>query len=576
MLRELRIRNFAIIDDLAITLHDGFTALTGETGAGKSIIVDALSLLLGERASPELVKTGAQEASVEALFEAASHPLIEDLSIGCNEGVILRRSFSRSGRGRSYINDSPVSGQTLSAVGRSLAAIHGQHEHQTLLKRETHLLYLDTLGGTAGAARSIHTLFHETEDLKKRIAEMQQRSRERDQRISFLQFQRDEIAGARLKEGEKEALEQERTILLNLSRLRESAEEAYALLYSAEGSSVGALSRALQRVREIARIDQSAAEILSLLESSLPLIEDASVMLRACKDRYDLDPLRLDAIDERLALLRRLEKKYGESIAEILGYSGRIEAELRDLEGMEEAVAALSQELSSKETALRALCDEVSGKRHQAATLLKQAIIRELVHLGFAKAVFAIDIKKTDAPAAHGYDEVEFLFSANPGEPPKPLSKVASGGELSRIMLALRCVELDRGMEDRNTSDMQDTKHRADSLSPATLIFDEVDAGIGGVTARDVGRRLKAIATARQVLCITHLSQIAALADHHLAVRKSFAGDKVSVHVESLSDGSRIEEIATMLSGKVTEGSLKHARELLSMSSRASSGVRAG
>lgn len=572
MLRELRIRHFTIIDDLAIALRDGFTSLTGETGAGKSIIIDALGLLVGEKASPEMVKTGAQEASVEAFFEVAAHPLLEELSIGCEDGIILRRSFSRTGKGRGYINDTPVSSQTLSAVGKSLLTIHGQHEHQGLLKKESHLLYLDTLGGTGGEARAIQSLHHETEELRRRIAGMQERSREREQRVSFLQFQRDEIASAHLREGEKEELEQERAILLNLSRLRESAEEAYSLLYAAEGSCMGALSGAMQRAREIARIDQNAAEFLGLLEAALPLIEDAALMLRTCKERYDLDPRKLDAVDERLALLRRLERKYGEGIAEILACKARIEAELRDLEGIEEAIGALTEERSAKETALLALCEDVSGKRHQAAVRLEETITRELIQLGFAKALFTIDIRRRETPAAQGFDEVEFLFSANPGEPPKPLAKVASGGELSRIMLALRCAGLGRGMKDSERAAMTRREDPTVSLSPATLIFDEVDAGIGGATARYVGERLKAIAANHQVLCITHLSQIAALADHHLMVRKSYAGDGVEVRVEPLSEEARLREVARMLSGKITEASLKHARELLTTGGASPSG----
>ncbi len=567
MLRELRIRHFTIIDELSVTLQDGFTALTGETGAGKSIIVDAIGLILGEKTSPELVKTGEQEASVEAFFDLTSHPLLDDLAIPSGDGIIVRRSFSRSGRGRAYVNDTPVSAQTLSAVGRSLVTIHGQHEHQGLLRKENHLLYLDTLGGTLDDARSVQQLYQETADLRGMISDMEERSLERSQRISFIQFQRDEIDAAQLKEGEKEALEQEREILVNLSRLKEAAEGAYSSLYSAEGSCMDVLSRIIQQARDIARIDQSAAEVLSLLESSVPLLDDAAALLRSCKERYDLDPQKLEAVDERLSLLKRLEKKYGGGIEEILRYRASIETELAQLDGMDEQIGSLSAELSAKESSLQALSDDLSRARDRAARLIEGKVTEELTRLGFSKASFVIDIKRRESVNIHGFDDVEFLFSANPGEPPKPLTKVASGGELSRIMLALRCVELQGGTVHRGGEDGGHQWGRpVSALSPATLIFDEVDAGIGGVTAHHVGNRLKAVSAGRQVLCITHLSQIAALADHHLRVVKHVKAEGVTVAVDSLSDDARLREVAKMLSGKITEGSLRHARELLGMS----------
>jgi DNA repair protein RecN (Recombination protein N) len=563
MLRELRIKNFTIIDDLTLNFKAGLNVLTGETGAGKSIIVGALGILLGDKASQEIIKTGAKEANIEAYFDNRNHPALEELSIESDEGIIIRRNISSQGKGRAYINDTPVNVQTLSVICRNLVDIHGQHEHQGLLRKESHLAFLDSFGELTEDVNSLRSLYAEVVSLRNAIAAMKERARERSQRIEFLKFQINEIDSAVLKTGEKESIEEERAILLNLNKLKESSETAHSLLYGSERSCIEQLSTAVSRIKDMAQIDHSAEELLSLLQSAFPLIEDASLSLRKFKDKYDIDPQRLVELDERLELIKRLEKKYGDGAEAILRYREGAEDELKNLEHIDERMEGASAEIRTKEEELLSTADRLSVKRKSAAHKMEKMVIHELRELGFQKAEFRVDIRKHGDVSSNGMDDVEFLFSANPGEPPKPLIKVASGGELSRIMLALKCIEI--GQEFGIKTAQGKKKIQIPDSQLNTLIFDEVDAGIGGVTARHVASRLKAISGTYQVFCITHLPQIAALSEHHLRVEKSILKDSVKVAVEPLTGDKRHEELARMLSGRVTESSLRHAQELLNI-----------
>jgi DNA repair protein RecN (Recombination protein N) len=567
MLRELRIKNFTIIDDLAINFETGLNVLTGETGAGKSIIVDAIGLILGDKSSPDMIKTGSKEASIEAYFDNKNHPLLEELDIDSDDGAMIRRNISAQGKGRAYINDTPVSLQTLAGIGEGLIDIHGQHEHQGLLKKDNHLIFLDGFAGLTEDAASLHSLHREVAALRNRVTELKERIRERSQRIEFLRFQINEMDSANLKDGEKEAIEEEMKILLNLSRLKESSETAYSLLYDSEGSCLEQMSNAASRIRDMLNFDPDAKELIDIVDSTIPQIEDAVLLLRKFKDKYDIDPQRLTELDERLDLIKRFEKKYGEGVDEILRYRDKAEEELKGLEYADEQQETLETELNAKENELKAMAEGLSQKRLANSKKMEKMILAELHEIGFQKAEFKVDIKKRDVVTASGIDDVEFLFSANPGEPAKPLIKIVSGGELSRIMLALKCVEIQK-TEDREqrTEDRQKTLS-SESLSSVfcdkTLIFDEVDAGIGGITAQHVGKRLKAISNNYQVLCITHLPQIAVMADNHLKVEKVMGKDAVRVSIEPLTGSKRQDEIARMLSGKITDVSLKHAKELL-------------
>jgi DNA repair protein RecN (Recombination protein N) len=543
MLRQLRIRDFAIIDMLTMDFGPGFNVLTGETGAGKSIVVDALGLTLGARAQTDMIRTGKHETSVEAYFDVPSHAHLEKLGIPVEDGVILRRNLSSTGKGRAYINDTMVNVQTLLEVGKSLVDIHGQHEHQSLLSTDNQRAMLDAYGKLLDERGELEKLFHEVQSLRNELSELRADLREKEQRTDLLRFQIQEIDSASLRAGELEALTEERAILTNLSKLNELTDGAHLLLYRSEGSSSEKLSSAISMLREVSRIDQGIAETLALLESALPLVQDAAASLRQYRDRYDVDPRRLDSVEERLELIKRLGRKYGEGIEEIMQHRDEAARELEKLAFSDDRVRELDGLLTGKEKELHERGAHLSARRKEVSGKIAEAVKAVLGELAMEKADFVIEIKPMTLSST-GMDSVEFLFSANRGEPPRPLQRVASGGELSRIMLALK-----------------GTLAEVDMIP--VLIFDEVDAGIGGRTAESVGRKLKNLAKRHQVLCITHLPQIAAMADRHVMIEKIQRKDGVYVTLKELSRKEREEEIARMLSGKVTDISLRHARELL-------------
>jgi DNA repair protein RecN (Recombination protein N) len=543
MLKELRIKNFAIIDDLKVRFEKGLNVLTGETGAGKSIIVDSLGLALGGRSQSDLVRSGEKEAVVQAYFEPVEVSELPDIGIDFETGLILRRAISASGRSRAFINDNMVSLQSLAEFGRSLVDIHGQHEHQSLLSVERHRLFLDAFGRLREDAARVGMLFREVSVMKKELADLKEKVKERAHRLDLLRFQLQEIDGSSLRAGEKEELVEKRTILSNIARLRELAETAYAAIYGSEGSCIERLSYIIAKVREMSSADPSVSEILNMLESGLPLIEDAAVSLRRHKERYDIEPASLADVEDRLESIGKLEKKYGEGIENIIRYRDNAERELKELESSDERIDICEKELGKKQEELLNAASSLSGKRKRTARRIEELVTRELKELALGKAEFVIDVVP-DTMSASGADKVEFLFSANPGENPRPLQKIASGGELSRVMLALKSI-------------------LADFDSIPVLIFDEVDTGIGGKTAISVGKKLREIADKHQVLCTTHLPQIASQGDFHLKIEKAQRGQRVSVEIKELSGADRVTEVARMLSGKVTQVSLKHAQELI-------------
>lgn len=543
MLRQLRIKDFAIIDALTVDFAPGLNVLTGETGAGKSIIVDALGLTLGARAQTDMIRTGKSETTVEAFFDVPAPPSLEKLGIAAEDGVILRRQLSSTGKGRAYINDTMVNVQTLVEVGRSLVDIHGQHEHQSLLSTDNQLGMLDAYGKLLNERGDLERIFREVESLRHELSTFRTNILEREQRKDLLAYQIHEIDAASLSVGESEALTEERGILANLARLNELTDGAYVLLYRGEGSSSEKLSQAIAMLREVSRIDHRIAETLELLESALPLVQDATASLRQYSDRYDADPGRLDHIEERLDFIKRLERKYGQGIERILHYRDDAVKELGGIAFSDERIKELDALLAGKEEELFERAARLSARRKAVSEEVGRAMEGIMGELAMAKADFAISIKPASLSAS-GVDSVEFMFSANRGEPPKPLHRVASGGEISRVMLALKGI-------------------LAEVDNIPVLIFDEVDAGIGGRTAESVGRRLKNLSKKRQVLCITHLPQIAAVADQHVMIEKAQRREGVYVTLKGLSRKEREEEIARMLSGKVTDISLRHARELL-------------
>ncbi|VAX34242.1 DNA repair protein RecN [hydrothermal vent metagenome] len=543
MLRELRIKNFAIVDKLGLSFEEGLNVITGETGAGKSLVVDAVELVLGGRASSESVRAGADEAWIEAFFEIKNSLLLDSIGIACDEGVIVKRVVSRTGRSRAYINDSLVTIQTLSAFGKDLVDLHGQHEHQSLLSPAVQRGLVDSFGRLDGPVKEVGKLHDSYRTMLSTITDIKEKARERAQRIDLLRYQIAEIDAAGLQGGEDVGLREEKAILSNLTHLRYLGESAFSVLKDEDGSVLEKLGMLLGNIEELSQIDASAAEVLKVLRDADSLLQDAASSLREIKERYDCEPQRLEDVESRLALIEDLQRKYGETVDSILDYREKAAAELEDLEGLEERGAEIEDELEKIHSALMEEAGSLSRERKKTARRIEGMLKEVLSELAFSHPDFRIEVAEIPITAT-GIDRVDFLFSANPGQPPRPLSKVASGGELSRLMLALKSVF-------------------ADVDRVPVLVFDEVDAGVGGQTAESVGERLRRLSERHQVICITHLPQIASRADFHLLVIKEEEGEGVAVTVRGLDRDERVREIARMLSGSVTGPSLRHAEELL-------------
>ncbi len=550
MLKELNIRNLAIIDDLTVRFEKGLNVLTGETGAGKSIIVDALGLALGDRAQNDLIRSGEREATVQAYFELEETSSFREIGIDLSEGILLRRVITNSGKNRAYINDSMVTLQTLSEVSRAIVDIHSQHEHQSLLAADKQRLLLDSYGAHGNETEKVRQLYAGMQSLQKEYNALTERIKERAHRTDLLTFQINEIDSAGLRPGEQQSVEDELKILSNMSRLKELTEVSYALLYEADGACTENLAKVLSRLRDMQAVDPGISDTLGLVESALPLIEDAAIALRGFRDKYDLDPARMDELQNRVELIKRLQKKYGENIEAILNYKTTASEELGSLGASDERLQAVESALRTSHDELLSAALALSDMRKKTARKIEDLIEMTLRELSFNSAQFRIEVtQETDAEGNYrinsdGIDKIDFLFSANVGEPLRPLARIVSGGELSRIMLSIKSILAD-----------------VDNLP--VLIFDEVDAGIGGKTAENVGRKLLKISEKHQLICITHLPQIASLADHHMKIEKNQKGNRISVSVHELSGKKRQDEIARMLSGTVTEISRRHAEELL-------------
>ena len=561
MLKELNIKNFAIIDQLRVEFGPGLNVFTGETGAGKSIVVDALNLALGERASTDLVRTGAPEAVVEAAFELNSHGpaavrrILEEQGIEAapGEDIIIRRVISAAGKSKVYVNGSLTNLNTLAGIGALLADIHGQHEHQSLLSIDRQMDMLDSFGGLMGKREAFSGLYRRLHELRRQLGELEAGEREKAQREDLLRFQVNEIEAARLKEGEDEELAREQQVLANAEKLAGLAAAADQALYSAEGSALADMKRAIANVRDIAAIDGSLAPVLELLESGRAQIEESAREIASYADGVEFDPRRLEEIGDRLDLIQKLKKKYGGAIPEIIVFGAKAAAELEKIERSGEESERLRREIAAMRTEITAKAKELTKQRGSAARELEKKVEAELGHLGMKKTAFVVKIVQEPGDdtadglraGPRGADTVEFLISPNPGEEPRPLAKIASGGELSRIMLALKTILIE-----------------GDPIP--TLVFDEVDAGIGGAVAEEVGRKLKRIAGRRQVFCITHLPQIACMASSHYGVAKAVRKDRTSTEVRLLERAERVDEIARMLGGRtITDATIRHAEEMI-------------
>jgi DNA repair protein RecN (Recombination protein N) len=560
MLRELTIRNVAVIDELTVTFVLGLNVLTGETGAGKSILIDALQLVLGARGGDTLLRSGAEEAAVEAAFDPGPKSRVgelleaEGIIVEPGESLILRRQLFRDGRTKAYASGRLTSVATLRALGECLVDIHGQHPGHLLNDPRRHLDLLDGYAGITEEARAYRGRYTSWQALQHEREALLQAERDRVQRQDLLEFQRREIEAARLVGGEEESLAAEHAILSNHERLFAAVGQAYGTLEESDEALLTRLAAAAARVREAAGIDPRLGEVLETLETGAVHLQEAARGLRDYQARIEFDPKRLEAIEARLHEIGKLKRKYGGTVIEILEHLMSVRADLQTLEHSEARLGELEKMLTASRQDLAGRAEWLSTARRRASPKLQEAILEEIRELGMARAAFEVRVTSAESGpevlGPQGMDEVEFLISPNPGEPLKPLQKIASGGELSRTMLAMRVI-------------------LAAADQTPTLIFDEVDAGIGGTTAEMVGRKLTAVSRQRQVLCVTHLPQIACFADHHVVVSKRSLRDRTKSTVQMLSTPERVHELARMLGGlsrSVTP--LQHATELLDAASR--------
>ena len=556
MLSHLLITNFAIISHLEIQFKPGLNVLSGETGAGKSIIINAVNLILGGRASADLIRTGADEARVEALFTLPESnslkEVLRELGFPSGEDLLIKRHISREGRNRIMINGSMATLQTLSRVGIALMSISGQHEHQVLLKPDNHLFLLDDFGSLSHERLSVNDLFQRFKNLKGNRQNLEREIREREERQDLARFQREEIEKAKLRSCEDDLLEAERKRLLHAEQLKEIAAETYGILYEETDSLLARLSSCIRKLQKGCDLDDRLTPIAKVLESVKIEMEEAAIELREAKKGITADPQRLDQVEGRLQLIRKMKQKYGPTIEEILRYHDRLSHQMNDLEDKREALGKMDETIREveKETVEKAVL--LSQKRKQAASRFLEALRNELALLDLAGTRFEVRFDEEggrggiEALREDGLDKVEFMMSPNVGEDVKPLSRIASGGELSRIMLALKTI-------------------LARTSSVETIVFDEVDSGIGGSTAAVVGEKLHSLARFHQILCITHLPQIASKGSTHFVVRKKIVEGRTGTVIAELSREERVEEIARLLGGKtVSRKAVAHAKEMLS------------
>lgn len=548
VLKALRIKDFAIIDELSLEFQKGFTVFTGETGAGKSILIDAIGLLVGGRAASDAVRDGSHEAVVEGIFEdtgdAGLRRKLAGYGISADENeILIRRNISVSGKNRVYINGALSTLSMLEDICSGLVDIHGQHEHQKLLRRDMHIEYLDAFGKLMEPRERIKERYHYINRLKDRLSRLEEGLREKREREELYRYQLSEIKAAGLKEGEDRDLALERDVLCNSKRLSTLSDEAYSLLYDDEGSVLARLGRIEEDLAEISKIDPAMGEAGELVRSSRANLREASDIIRRFRDNVRYDPERTEKIEERLYLIERLKKKYGQSIEEIIAYQSKIESDLEALEYSDQDIAGLKEEMGRVLKDMESGAGELSKLRNEASKRLEEEVMKELSFLQMGDTRFMVSIERMPL-SQDGLDSVELMI-ANLNEEPRPLARVASGGELSRLMLAIKCC-----------------LSAVDSVP--TMIFDEVDAGIGGMVAEEVGSRLKYLSKDHQVCCVTHLPQIAAMADNHCRVEKIVADGRVTARVKRLDKQERIEEIGRMLAGREkTKTAMKYAEEMI-------------
>lgn len=552
MLLNLFIKNYALIESLRLELKPGLNIFTGETGAGKSIIIESLGLILGERASAQVVRKGSQRCFITAEFDVSRMKKLKKYldvqGLFENDTLILRREIDVSGKSRAFVNDIPVSLSALFGVGQYLVDVHGQHEHQSLIRSAEQRNLLDSFGGLDGLRQEVSENYQILRELTAQNESRQMSEQERQRLIDLYSFQINEIESSKLAQGEEEEIEQTLPQMKNAEKLRELSNEAYQLLYGSDGSALENLNKAKKLLENINSLSNSLIETAENLNTATYSIEEAANEIQNFAEKLSADPEKLNELLGRQDLISKLKKKYGRDVSEILSYWDKISKELDALTQFDQNRQELEQKIEKQNSKLLKLCAKLTSLRKEAGTKLGADVEKQLKDLGMKKAEFEILIEKDSQVNTHGFDKVEFMFSPNPGEDLKPLKDIASGGEMSRVMLAIKTA-------------------LANADHVPVLVFDEIDSGIGGPMGQTVGKKLKDLARHNQILCITHLPQIAAFADQHILVEKETKAARTSTNVRILTQLGQLEEIARMLSGEETTLSARqHAQELIEAS----------
>jgi DNA repair protein RecN (Recombination protein N) len=588
VLVELRLENYAVIDNVAVAFAPGLNLLTGETGAGKSILIDALALLLGEKASSDVIRAGADRAVISAVFEAeaASETSLDHIleSNGLDESedgsLILRREIAAGGKGRVFVNNQPATVAVLRQFAPYLATIHAQSESILSFDGPARLALLDTFAGSQ--LDSVAAAFSAWSQIRARIEDLEHGEQDRLRLVDLWTFQKREIQEARLQPGEDEQLETQKRVLANAEKIYNAAMNAFDLLYEGNASTTSSLRAAQKQIEELSRFEPKFQEALSALETARISVEDVGATLRDYAGGIQASPERLAEVEDRLALLDRLKRKYGPSLEDVIQFGAEAARKLDEVENKDETLRQLRAELAQAAAEFLRAARALAKKRAEAARKLEKLVEAEINDLAM-KSAFAIQITSSEEEGnwtASGLDQVVYMISTNPGEPLRQLEHIASGGELSRVMLALK-VSVEAGAagsqrhresgavgESRGRAALQGrvsgTKSGASAPAQRTLVFDEIDTGIGGRAAEAVGKKLKALARSNQVLCVTHLPQIATFADHHYVIEKKQSAGRTRTSIRAITGDERTEEVARMLSGaKLTETSRKHAEQMI-------------
>ncbi len=567
MLKSLHVKDYALIEQVNVEFGSGLNIITGETGAGKSILIDAMSLLLGERASSEVVRKGAFKSIIEGIFNVETNKKVKRILDG-NEidffpELIMRREVSVKGSNRCFINDTPVPLALVKEIGNLLVDLHGQHEHQSLLRTDTHIDFLDEFGTPEELLKNYESNYQQLSSLTRELSSLKEKESVLREKKDLYSFQINEIDSISPVEDQEEKLNEELNILENSERLMELTTSAYEALYESESSVNDYLGKIQNDLTELSKIDKSFLEVMGEVESAITLVNDISKFVRDYRSKIDLDSQNLEQIRERLGALTMLKKKYGGSIKSILEHRIKIGSEFNLAANFADNIHSIENQINELRNKCGVAAEAISKRRKDSAKKIQKDVKEALDYLGIPDSTFLVKINQIAVEGSaenfisingkkfkyfsNGYDEVEFFISTNPGEDPKPLAKVASGGEVSRIMLALKTILA-----------------KNDKLP--LLIFDEIDTGVSGRIAQKVGQSLKSLAAFHQIISITHLPQIAGLADHHFAVEKKLNEERAVSSIRKLKDNERIQEVAKLLSGeKITEANLTGARELMGL-----------